>query len=71
MDDVTISKSAAICMALHFIELHESVKAERRADFAAPCEVCPIVADCRGDWTETAAPVFEAAGWFPKLVIDT
>ena len=36
MNDVTIPKSAAICAALHFIELHESVKAKRRANFVAP-----------------------------------
>lgn len=70
MDDVTIPKSAAICAALHFIELHESAKAERCVNWTAPCETCPIAVECRGDWTETATPIFEAAGRFPRL-IDT
>lgn len=70
MDNVTIPRSAAICAALHFIELHESVKAERCVNWTAPCKVCPIVSDCRGDWAETAAPVFKAAGRSPQL-IDT
>lgn len=71
MENVTIPKNAAICAAMHYIELHEAVKEDRRANFVAPCETCPIAKDCHFDWAETAAPIFEAAGRFPKLVIDT
>lgn len=71
METVTIPKSAAICAAMHFIELHEAAKADRRVNFAAPCETCPIAKGCRFDWAETAAPLFEAAGRFPNLVIET
>lgn len=67
METVTIPKSAAICAAMHYIELHEAVKAERRANFAAPCEACPIAKDCRFDWAETAAPLFDAVRLWPSL----
>ena len=70
-DNVTIPKNAAMCAALHFIELHESAKAERLVNWTDPCKVCPIAADCHGNWADTAAPIFEAANRFPQLVIDT
>lgn len=68
--NIVIPKSAAICAAMHFIELHESIKADRLAKWEAPCEVCPLLSTCRGNWGKTAAPLFEAAGRHPK-VIDT
>jgi len=58
-----------VCAARHFVAAHESCKDERHLDFAEPCTGCEYLATCKGDWMETAAPLFEAADIHPQLCL--
>lgn len=69
MEAVSISRQAAVCAALHTIELHEASKEERQVRFAAPCEKCTytVSGECKFDWVDVLAPVWTAAGKWPDL----
>ena len=66
-----IPKEAIICAARHYIAAHESAKNHKAVSFKKVCEECELLPDCRADWLKTAAPIFEAAGVFPKLLQDS
>lgn len=67
MESHVIGHKAVVCSVRHFIAAHESAIAQKPVDFGSVCIQCEFLDQCRADWIETAAPLFEAAGIFPKL----
>lgn len=63
----SIDRKAVVCSARHFIAAHESAVTQQPVDFGSICIQCEFLEQCRADWIETAAPIFETAGIFPKL----
>ena len=57
-----------ICAARHFAAAHESACTGEPVDFGAICSECEGWPECRGNWTKTAAPIFDAAKVWPKLL---
>lgn len=67
---VELPRSAVICAAKHYIAAHESACTEKPVEFGAICEDCPELMECRGNWLDSAAPLFQAAGIYPQLFRD-
>ena len=57
-----------VCSARHFVAAHESACTRQPVDFGAVCADCEYWDECRGNWLETAAPMFDAAGIHPKVL---
>jgi len=66
-----LSKEALVCAAKHFSAAHESECTQRPVDFGAVCVNCPIWENCKGQWTKTAAPLFDAAEIYPNVCGST
>lgn len=64
-----IPHEAVVCAARHYIAAFESAKLREIVDFGKVCEGCELLPECRADWLKTAAPIFEAAGEVPNLLI--
>lgn len=64
----SIDARAALCAARHFAAAHESACTGEAVDFGSICTGCAQLPDCKGNWTEAAAPIFDAAGGWPQLL---
>lgn len=62
-----IPKRTAICAARHYVAAHESVCTGEPVNWASPCEQCGEFAECRADWIEVMAPLFDAVGIHPQI----
>ena len=64
-----IPYEAVVCAARHYIAAFESAKLREIVDYGKVCEGCEFLPECQADCLKTAAPIFEAAGKFPNLLI--
>lgn len=68
MEKVELPRDAVVCAARHYIAAHESLCRDVPVDFAWPCFKCECWSNCKGQWLETAKPIFDAAGVHPQLL---
>ena len=63
-----ILMASIVCAARHYIAAHESAVEGKPVAFGEVGRTCQYLNACNADWLKTAAPIFEAAGVFPKIL---
>lgn len=65
---IALPHKAIVCAARHYVAAHESAAQREIVSFGNTCSGCEYLMECRGQWRDTADPVFRAANIFPKIL---